>query len=661
MASIIQQTATQESPATRDSFEKRRVSHNRSSWWESAIEIALNGKLFLPFACLISLGLRFWVLAQVEILSRDGFYYCVVARKIQDGHWLAAAQGWFIFNPYPPLIGLVAKLTGWSIEYSGQFLCAAPSALGVIPIFFWVKSAFSRRIAVVTTLLYAFHPILIRNSGEVMREGLYWLTMLTAVYFLWESVKRRSIWRAILGGLAATTSMLTRIEGIAIFPLVLMWCLGEWCISNHNRRELIRLVGVGIFSCAMLPLTLVILNVSLLPKGSEWQGIGRFQHLVQLFIDQIGDADEAAVRRSREKDRAKDEEDGKFQLASFETFRVSRPEEEQKPVVDQSCSAAPLPNPNVEGLREGTNNPIAAGMEPEIRIGAPRDVRDLAKSLPVWDKDCVADPVWYRLQRFLVMADDQAEAVYLGVFANRLIQGLLVPVLALFYFGIRYQKGKYWQGYRDWPLVFQTVMLFGVFYFHLTTEHVLEPRYLFCLMPFVFPWTAVGTVMLLDRIKNYLAECDRLRAYPKIVLTVSLMTATAAIVHATPRNDIEKTVQKQMGEHIRAHDGFGRRMVAPESLKRMAYYADTWYHMLPRQVSEIGPWLEANPMDYVVLGGKELPLYARLIPQLDAHPGYERIFTGDKRFRRYFIYRSRALGSFSAPDVSAENRVESAR
>ncbi len=66
------------------------------------------------------------------------------------------------------------------------------------------------------------------------------------------------------------------------------------------------------------------------------------------------------------------------------------------------------------------------------RIGAPRDVRDLAKSLPVWDKDCIADPVWYRLQRFLVMADDQAEAVYLGLFINRLIQGLLIPFWSCF-------------------------------------------------------------------------------------------------------------------------------------------------------------------------------------------------------------------------------------
>ncbi|MCA9098084.1 MAG: glycosyltransferase family 39 protein, partial [Planctomycetaceae bacterium] len=343
MASIIQLTSSQESPAgiptTGDSFQKRSVCHDRNSWWETAIEFAINGWLFLPLTCLVATVLRFWTLSQVEILSRDGFYYCVVARKIQDGHWLAAAQGWFIFNPYPPLIGLVAKLTGWSIEYSGQFLCAVPSALGVIPIFFWVKSAFNRRIAVVTTLLYAFHPILIRNSGEVMREGLYWLTMLTSVYLLWEGVKRRSIWCGILGGLAATVSMLTRIEGIAIFPLVLMWCFSEWCISSRSRSETIRLAGVGLISCVMLPLTLVTLNVSLLPKGSEWQGIGRFQYLVQLFIDQIGDSDEARSRRLKEKDQEVDEADGKFQLASFETFRVSRPEEEQKPVVDQSSSA----------------------------------------------------------------------------------------------------------------------------------------------------------------------------------------------------------------------------------------------------------------------------------------------------------------------------------
>jgi 4-amino-4-deoxy-L-arabinose transferase-like glycosyltransferase len=481
-----------------------------------------------------------------------------------------------------------------------------------------------------------------------MREGLYWLAMLTAVYWFWESARRRSLLLGLLAGLAATFAMLTRIEGIAIFPLGVMWCLSAWFVSSRNRRETIRLAAIALLSCAVLPLTILILNLTLLPQGSEWQGIGRFEHLVRLFMEQLDESDESRSRRVREQDRGDGEDDATFQLASFETFRVSPPPSEK---ISTAAEASPSSMKTIP-----TNVAKSEETLPARKIGAPRNVRDLAKSLPVWDKECVADPDWYRLQRFLVMADDQSEAVYLGVFANRLIQGFLVPVLVVLYYGLRYQRGRYWQGTRDWPLVFQTVLLFGVFYFHLTTEHILEPRYLFCLIPFVFPWTAIGTAMLLDRFRSYLIDQERVRLYPRIVGMVFLLTATAAVVHSAPRNDIEKNVQKQMGEHIRAHDGYGRRMVAPESLKRMAYYADAWYFMLPREVSEIGPWLQENPMDYIVLGGKELPLYSRLLPQLETHPGYERIFTEDKRFRRYFIYRSKSLGSFSAPAVAAENK-----
>lgn len=637
MSTILQQSP-QSMPQVRDESLERDHSLEGLGWLGATTEYLTGGKMFLPLVSLLAIVLRFWALSRIDIISRDGYYYCVVARKIQDGHWLDAAQGWFIFNPYPPLIGLLAMLTGWSIEFSGQFLCALPSALGVIPIFLWVRSAFSRRIAVVTALLYAFHPILIRTSGEVMREGLYWLTMLVGVYLLWESVQKRSIWRAILGGLAATAAMLTRIEGIAIFPLVLMWCFCEWMTASRSRWDSLRLASVGIISSAMLPLTLVVLNLALLPQGTEWKGFGRFQHLAQLFIHQIGDTDELRNQQTNvpEKSEAPSQE---IQLASFETFRVSPLDENSSRTAGQTDAGG--------NSAAGAGQPINVGMDESRQIGKPRDVRDLAKSLPVWNRDSEADPDWYRLQRFLVMADDQAEAVYLGVMLNRLIQGLLIPVLCFCYFGLRYQKGEYWQGRRDWPLVMMTLMLSGVFYFHLTTEHVLEARYLFCLIPFLFPWTAVGAVMFLDRVRAYLAEREAAKWYPRFVASLFLLSATAAVVHAMPRNDIEKTVQKEMGEEILARDGFGKRMVAPESLKRMAFYADTWYFMLPRQVSEIGPWLEANPMDYVILGGKELPLYARLIPQLDSHPGYERVFTEDPRFQRYYVYRSKALGSFS--------------
>lgn len=613
----------------------------------------IQGRLFLPVVFLVGLLLRFWTMAHVDILSRDGFYYCIVARKIHDGHWLAAAQGWFIFNPYPPLIALTIWLTGWSVEFAGQLLCAVPSALSVIPLYFWTKSAFGRRVAVVTTLLGAFHPIIIRNSGEVMREGLYWFAMLTAVYFLWECVRRSSFWRAVVGGLFGTVAMLTRIEGLAIFPLVALWCAFDCLFTQTSRWQRIRVLAVGSVACAVLPVTLVLLNVTLLPPGSDWQGIGRFQHLAQLFLDQLDDSDEARNRRAKEREQEVDDGDGKFQLATFETFRVS-------PTTSFAPAPAVTPLGDItpsDSHEQGTTTEIKSP-EDEMqarRIGAPRDVRDLAKSLPVWDKDCIADPVWYRLQRFLVMADDQAEAVYLGLFINRLIQGLLIPVLVLFYVGLRYGRRDYWQSTRDWPLLFQSLMLFGVFYFHLTTEHVLESRYLFCLIPFVFPWTAIGSLVALDRFRDFLHERGRTHLYPKLVTATFLLVLCGAVVHATPRNDIEKTVQREMGQHIRAHDGFGKKMVAPESLKRMAYYADAWFHMLPRQVSEIGPWLEENPMDFIVLGGKELPLYARLIPQLDAHPGYERIFTEDRRFRRYFIYRARALGKFSATQTVANH------
>ncbi len=170
-------------------------------------------------------------------------------------------------------------------------------------------------------------------------------------------------------------------------------------------------------------------------------------------------------------------------------------------------------------------------------------------------------------------------------------------------------------------MLFQSLMLFGVFYFHLTTEHVLESRYLFCLIPFVFPWTAIGSLVALDRFRDFLHERGRTHLYPKLVTATFLLVLCGAVVHATPRNDVEKKPSSaKWGSTFVPTMDSARKWSLPNPSNAWPTTPMPGFHMLPRQVSEIGPWLEENPMDFIVLGGKELPLYARLIPQLDAHP-----------------------------------------
>ena len=148
---------------------------------------------------------------------------------------------------------------------------------------------------------------------------------------------------------------------------------------------------------------------------------------------------------------------------------------------------------------------------------------------------------------------------------------------------------------------------------------------------------------MLENLRSALAKRSMTPRFELIVASLFLVCATTSLVHATPRNDAEKTVQKLIGEELLHQAGSGRRLVAPESLKRLAYYADAQFEILPRQVTAIGPWLKENPADIVVLGGKERALYAHLVSQLEAHPGFQRTLSDDPRFRQYAIYRSRSF------------------
>lgn len=525
---------------------------------------------------LIAAALRGFVISQTPLIAKDGMLYVGFARMINHGLWLDLVGDWFLFNPYPAMIAWLERC-GLSFDFSGQLISGVASSLGVVPLYLWCRRAFDSRVAQLAALTYALHPVMLRFSGQVLREGLYWCLMLWAVYAFWLAAQHRQSWRYVLAGLLATAATLTRIEGAVLFLLGAMWsitlrptsaadqpsagtspslvqrALFAWQASRSS------LIPVAI-SCAMFPLTIIVLNLVLIPQGHGWHGCGRWIHFATRFTQ----GREAAPAITKVPQRMQD-------VVSSERARAAQ----QRPQVD--------------------------------------DVRDLAKSLPVWNPLGEPDLKQLRLQRFLVLADDQRGFLFVGRFLNECWDGLLFPCVICCFYGLYVGRQTLWVTRRDRPLAIMAVILSGMLLYHLSTEFILEPRYMFCLIPFVFPWSGAGAREMYRRLTVWFASHPAwARWQPKASVLCAVLIVLAVSKLWLGLEDRTKLVQRQLGTRLR-HTATSRLKIAgPESLRRVAHYAEADYFIIPRGDEEsVRHWLDEQILDFVVTSDRDTPIVNR--------------------------------------------------
>ncbi|MDB5388787.1 MAG: uncharacterized protein JWM11_4433 [Planctomycetaceae bacterium] len=521
-----------------------------------------------------ALALRLYVVWQNPLITKDGLIYVGIARTIDHGLWLELVGDWFLFNPYPALMAWLGR-QGVDFELGGQLINAISGTMALVPIYLWCRSAFDRRIAQLAALTYAFHPILARISGQVLREGLYWNLMCWAIYCYWLAARQRGWSRYLMAGLLTTGAALTRMEGAIVFLLGAMW---TWTYFKEPDQGTVgnavsgdrsfpntpstypQWVAWARSSCqwaasvAMFPAILLLLNVMLIPPGQGWQGGGRWMH----FAIQMVTGKDVGTSRKQPPLRM-------TQLVELEKQRQAN-----EP-------------PHVENLR------------------------DLAKSLPVWNSLGEPDMAQLRMQRFLVLAEDQQRFIFFGRFCHECIEGLLFPCVLCCFWGLYYGRKSVWQPARDWPMAIYSGVLIGLLFFHLSREFILEPRYLFCLMPFVFPWSGVGASLLHRQIGEWFQQRPAWSGFrPSAAALVLGLMLWACGKLWLGLDDRSKLVQREIGAKIQNSCPYRTKIAGPESLKRIGHYADADYFIIPKgDPQAVTAWLSQLPLDFVVLANDE--------------------------------------------------------
>ncbi|MCA9093125.1 MAG: glycosyltransferase family 39 protein, partial [Planctomycetaceae bacterium] len=419
-----------------------------------------------------SLGMRIFAMLRVGIIGNDGLTYTTIATEILEGRWIHSNRT-LLFNPYSASIALLHHWTGISCEFAGLLLNALPGGLAVVPLYFWCRDAFDRRVALTTAWIFALHPILIRYSAPVMRDGLFWFCMLATIHLGWSALHGRGMTRYLLAGFFATCATLNRTEGLVLFVLFTLWAILLPRNSAHPRFVLVRRCVGTLGSVAVFPVVIVALNLAVLPPNEPLSGFERFGFLSPATSDWI-----AGLRK---------------QLSPPASHSLSPSTPSPLPRAEQkfvSNSSEVLPT-SVSATVPSVIIPIPT--VPDASIPAPlRTMRQLMDRIRIWnDAGDNMDTDGYYLRSFLTLADEHRHSLYLSMFFREFQHGYRFPVLIAFVVGIWFSRGG-WSGSRDLPLLVYALLLMGVIYYHLMKTNIVESRYLLSAIPFVFPWSAVG-------------------------------------------------------------------------------------------------------------------------------------------------------------------------
>jgi hypothetical protein len=169
----------------------------------------------------LAFAVRLYMVFHTYLITNDGILYVRLAKLISKGEFGAAFSISF-FNLYPFVIALFQKIFNeW--ELSGQLVSMVFGSLTLIPLYFLTKSLFSRTAAMVSSVLFVFHPHLVRFSAEVIRGPIFWFFFVMALWIGWKAICERKAWQFFLTSLLGALSFLFRAEGVVIVPIVAVW------------------------------------------------------------------------------------------------------------------------------------------------------------------------------------------------------------------------------------------------------------------------------------------------------------------------------------------------------------------------------------------------------------------------------------------------------
>ncbi len=185
----------------------------------------------------------------------DAVLYIGLGEAIDKGQF-QEVLGQIRFNIYPLILSFLHRL-GLPWEMAGVAWGVVISSCTVLPLYGWIRHAFSRRMAIAACILYAIHSGLIRWSVEIVRDSTFWFLLALSVYLIWQAVTElRWAWY-LAAGMAIALACLTRFEGLVLFVPLAGW---SWWRGREGHVSSGRLVAAGLVCASIYPISLMLVN-----------------------------------------------------------------------------------------------------------------------------------------------------------------------------------------------------------------------------------------------------------------------------------------------------------------------------------------------------------------------------------------------------------------
>jgi hypothetical protein len=219
----------------------------------------------LLLLCLIP---RYIVALRISGICPDGTLYIKLAQALNEGH-LQKGFEVMSLNLYPVILMIMHRL-GFAWETGGMVWGVLISSLVILPLYGFVRRQFDDRVACVACLMYAFHPIFILWSPELIRDSTFWFFFTLSLYFQWRAATEVRIGFWLAAGMTIVLATLTRFEGLfLLIPLCLwtFWRLRALASSGDKAK----LAAGWVISLAVFPALLLLINLTWLRNHSQWE------------------------------------------------------------------------------------------------------------------------------------------------------------------------------------------------------------------------------------------------------------------------------------------------------------------------------------------------------------------------------------------------------
>jgi 4-amino-4-deoxy-L-arabinose transferase-like glycosyltransferase len=218
---------------------------------------------------ILGFTLRFYVFLNATTISVDSFNYVNMAKGFLEGDLTEGIN--VIRRPlYPLLLGLSSNLTG-DYELAGRIVSLAFGTAAIAVSFYLARSVYNERAGLFAAFFVAIHPYMVRYSGDVLTEGLYYFLVAMLVLFGLKAVSQRSTALMSAAALFAILAYLTRPGAIIIWAVITIWAVsGNFTRIRQDWRERVGPLVVG----CLIFITMAVPYIILTPGAGGELDIG---------------------------------------------------------------------------------------------------------------------------------------------------------------------------------------------------------------------------------------------------------------------------------------------------------------------------------------------------------------------------------------------------